>query len=48
MYTVYSIPNTVLPFFGGMMLDAVGMRFGLLLFTSVLTAGQFIFALGGA
>ena len=47
LYTVYSIPNMVLPFFGGVMLDAIGMRFGLLLFTSVLTVGQFIFALGG-
>jgi hypothetical protein len=29
----------VLPFFGGIMLDKLGMRFGLLLFTTVLTSG---------
>lgn len=47
LYTVYSIPNMVLPFFGGMFLDKVGMRFGLILFTAILTLGQFVFYLGG-
>ena len=48
LYTVYSLPNMILPFFGGVMLDSIGMRFGLLLFTGVLTLGQFLFAMGGA
>jgi len=47
LYSVYSFPNMVLPFFGGVMLDKLGMRFGLILFTAVLTIGQFIFFLGG-
>lgn len=47
LYTVYSIPNMILPFFGGLFLDKIGMRAGLLLFTIVLTLGQFIFYLGG-
>lgn len=47
LYTLYSIPNTVLPFFGGIMLDKIGMRFGMILFTTVLTLGQFVLYLGG-
>lgn len=39
LYTVYSIPNMVLPIFGGVFLDKIGMRPGLLLFTSILTLG---------
>lgn len=46
-YTVYSIPNMVLPFFGGLLLDAIGVRFGLIFFTALNTAGQFVFYLGG-
>ena len=38
----------ILPFFGGMLLDGLGMSFGLMLFTSVLTLGQFIVYLGAA
>ena len=39
LYSVYSFPNMVLPFFGGVMLDAIGMRIGLVLFTGILTLG---------
>ena len=39
MYVVYSVPNTVLPLFGGIFLDVIGMRIGLLLFTTILTLG---------
>ena len=39
LYTVYSIPNMVLPLFGGILLDSLGIRIGVLLFTSVLTLG---------
>jgi len=47
LYTVYSIPNMVLPIFGGIFLDVIGMRIGLILFTSILTFGQFVFWMGG-
>jgi len=46
MYIVYSVPNTVLPLFGGIFLDKIGIRIGLLMFTIVLTVGQFIYMLG--
>ena len=45
-YTVYSIPNMVLPFFGGLLLDIIGIRFGLILFTAINTFGQFVFYMG--
>jgi MFS family permease len=47
LYTVYSLPNMVLPIFGGIFLDKIGIRSGLLLFTFILTIGQFIFMIGG-
>ena len=47
LYTVYSIPNMVLPIFGGVFLDTIGMRIGLLVFTLILTLGQAVFMLGG-
>lgn len=46
--TVYSVPNMILPLIGGVMLDQLGIRSGLLLFTVILTLGQFVFYLGGA
>ena len=39
LYSVYSYPNTVLPIFGGVFLDMIGLRLGILMFTGVLTAG---------
>lgn len=47
LYTVYSLPNMVLPIFGGLFLDKLGIRSGLILFTMVLTLGQMIFMIGG-
>lgn len=47
LYTVYSIPNMILPILGGILLDSIGIRAGLILFCAILTLGQFIFMLGG-
>lgn len=38
-FTVYSFPNFILPLFGGIFLDKIGMRPGLILFTMLVTAG---------
>mmetsp|Transcript_26228 Transcript_26228/g.38868 ORF Transcript_26228/g.38868 Transcript_26228/m.38868 type:complete len:571 (+) Transcript_26228:73-1785(+) len=46
LYTVYSIPNIFLPFFGGYFVDKFGVRLCLLLFVSLIAAGQVIFAFG--
>ena len=37
----------VLPVFGGIFLDKIGIRTGLIIFTIILTFGQFIFTMGG-
>lgn len=46
LYTVYSVPNIVLPFFGGYFVDKWGVRPCLFLFTGFLTVGQAVFAFG--
>lgn len=45
-YTLYSAPNVILPFFGGYLVDRIGVRMCLLLFSSLITLGQVIFSLG--
>lgn len=47
LFTVYSAPNVVLPFLGGVFLDKIGVRFGLILFTALVTLGQAVFMYGG-
>ena len=47
LYSIYSLPNMVLPLLGGIFVDRIGVRLGLVLFTIVLTLGQLIFAIGG-
>jgi MFS family permease len=46
LYTVYSIPNIFLPFFGGYFVDKFGVKITLVATTSFLTIGQSLFALG--
>jgi MFS family permease len=46
LYTVYSVPNIILPFFGGFFTDKFGARVCLVVFCGFITLGQFIFALG--
>ena len=46
LYSVYNIPNFVMPLFGGLILDKIGIRIGMLIFTTVIVFGQAIFTLG--
>jgi MFS family permease len=46
LYTLYSIPNIILPFFGGYFVDRLGVRLCLLVFACAITIGQIIFAFG--
>lgn len=39
-YTVYSLPNIALPFFGGIFVDRFGARVCLIAFTMFLLVGQ--------
>ncbi|KAF1328424.1 Major facilitator superfamily, partial [Globisporangium splendens] len=48
LYSLYSIPNTILPFFGGAFVDRFGINTALLLFSSFILLGQIIFASGSS
>ena len=47
LYSIYSLPNMVLPLLGGILISKIGIRLGLILFTVILTLGQAVLALGG-
>jgi MFS family permease len=47
LYGVYSLPNIVLPFVGGILVDSMGVKFAILLFTFLGIVGQGIFMCGG-
>jgi MFS family permease len=46
LYTVYSVPNVVLPFLGGYFVDKFGVRVCLIAFSSLLLLGQALFSWG--
>ena len=46
LYSVYSWPNVILPFFGGYLCDKLGTRLMLVVFCLFITLGQAVFALG--
>jgi MFS family permease len=48
LYTVYSFPNVILPFFGGSLVDKFGSALCLTFFASLCAAGQFMFAIGAS
>jgi MFS family permease len=48
LYTVYSIPNMALPFFGGYFVDKLGAPVCLVVFGSFILAGQVLFAFGAS
>ena len=46
LYSVYSIPNIILPFFGGTIVDKLGAHYSAFIFASLTFIGQLIFAIG--
>lgn len=46
LYSVYSFPNIILPLFGGILVDKIGARIAILLFSCLLILGQCVFAFG--
>ena len=46
LYSLYSFPNVILPFFGGVLVDRYGCRRTLLWFSVILVAGQALVAFG--
>ncbi|CAD8147772.1 unnamed protein product [Paramecium pentaurelia] len=47
LYSIYSAPNIILPFFGGILIDKIGVRVSILIFSSILILGQSIVVIGG-
>jgi MFS family permease len=48
LYTLYSFPNVILPFFGGYFTDKMGASYCLMIFAAFCFLGQLIFAAGTA
>lgn len=46
IYSVYSLPNTVVPFVGGYIIDRLGIRVGNFVFVSIIFVGQAIVFVG--
>jgi len=46
LYSVYSLPNIILPLIGGVLTDYLGVRFAVNVFGTIVVIGQGIFALG--
>jgi len=46
LYSIYSLPNTVLPLAGGVFVDRIGVNTCILIFVTLLVCGQSIFAYG--
>ncbi|ETW06154.1 hypothetical protein H310_03737 [Aphanomyces invadans] len=48
LYSVYSVPNIVLPLFGGILADKFGPRYVLVSTTTLVFLGQVVFAIGNS
>lgn len=46
LYTLYAVPNVILPFFGGYFVDKFGVRLCLLIFAALVAIGQVVFSFG--
>ena len=46
LYSVYGCPNIILPIFGGVIIDRLGVRVGIAVFSTILIVGQYVCALG--
>jgi len=44
LFSVYSVPNMVMVLFGGILLDKIGLRIGLILYLALIALGTFITA----
>lgn len=48
LYSFYSLPNIILPLFGGIIIDKLSLRISLILFVSLIVIGQAIVTIGAA
>ena len=47
LYSIYSYPNMILPLFGGVLIDKIGLNFATIFFSILLVIGQAVFAVSG-
>jgi len=47
LYSIYSLPNIILPLFGGLVIERIGLGRGLILTTGLVFIGQFVQCIGG-
>lgn len=47
LYSIYSFPNFILPLFGGIIIDKLGVRLGVFTFSLILVLGQGVVAISG-
>eukprot|EP01016_Furgasonia_blochmanni_P012900 TRINITY_DN16492_c0_g1_i1.p1 TRINITY_DN16492_c0_g1~~TRINITY_DN16492_c0_g1_i1.p1 ORF type:complete len:199 (-),score=18.60 TRINITY_DN16492_c0_g1_i1:59-655(-) len=47
LYSVYSLPNIILPIFGGYAIDWLGVRTSLIIYTALIVAGAVLITVGG-
>ena len=47
LYSIYSYPNIILPLFGGVLVDKVGIRISLIIFMAFSVIGQGVFVIAG-
>lgn len=47
LYSIWAFPSIIIPFFGGYLIDKLGVRPALFIFSLALTVGQAIYAYGG-
>jgi len=48
LYSVYGLPNIILPLLGGIIIDRLGVRVGVILFPFILIIGQLVCTFGAA
>ena len=48
LYTVYAIPNILFPLFGGYLIDIIGVRKGVFIFSLILVIGQVVCTIGAS
>lgn len=47
LYSCYSFPNMIMPIFGGFLIDFLGVRVAIFIFSTLLIIGQLIVTYGG-
>ena len=47
LYSIYYFPNFIIPLFGGLLIDKIGVRFSLILTSGIVTLGSILCTFSG-